>query len=268
MATLTCFCCVSVGWGQGGAVETEIAEKDAESEIAIERMSWEEIVESGGVLMYVLAGVSVLTLTLVLYFAVVIRNGQVAPRPLYRELIEKIRAGALDDARRACEYRPCPLSHVAVAAMDHVRKIPNPDPMMLRDVVEGEGGRQAESIQGQTQYLLDIAVVSPMIGLLGTVFGMLHAFSAVALDIAQAKPIVLAEGVSKALITTAFGLIVGIPAMVFYAFFRRKASKVVSHLESKSADLLTALLSKGGESSRVKKAPAATVDDEAVKSRS
>ncbi len=63
-------------------------------------------------------------------------------------------------------------------------------------------------------------------------------------DIAQAQPIVLAEGVSKALITTAFGLIVGIPAMVFYAFFRRKSAKVISHLESASADILTAVLSK------------------------
>jgi len=115
---------------------------------------------------------------------------------------------------------------------------------LLQEVVEGEGGRQSEAIQGQTQYLLDIAIISPMVGLLGTVFCMMRAFSSVALNIANAKPVVLAEGVSQALVTTAFGLIVGIPAMMFYAYFRRKASNLVSHLEAASIDVLTALLNK------------------------
>lgn len=223
---------------------TAAEEDSAVAEMVGETMQWREIIEYGGVVMYVLGAVSVLTLAFVFYFAVVLRNAQVAPRPLFRELIEKVGGGMFDDARRACEYRPSPLSHVTMAALEHVRSVPNVDPVMLKDIVEGEGSRQAESIQGQTQYLLDIAVVAPMIGLLGTVFGMLRAFSAVALDIAQAKPIVLAAGVSQALITTAFGLIVGIPAMVFYAFFRRRAAKVVSHLESASLEILTVLLSK------------------------
>mgnify|MGYP006287696521 CR=1 FL=1 len=227
------------------APEPEAAEAAPTGEEADgETLSWRVVLENGGILMYVLAGVSVLTVALVVYLAIVLRDGQVVPRPLYRELIEKTRAGALDDVRRACEYRLCPLSHVVLAASEHVRNVPSVDPVMLKDIVEGEGSRQAESLQGQAQYLLDIAVISPMIGLLGTVFGMLKAFNAVALDIAQAKPIVLAGGVSQALITTAFGLIVGIPAMVFYAFFRRRASKVVSRLETASAEILTAMLSK------------------------
>jgi len=206
-------------------------------------MTWRQIVESGGWLMYVLGVMSVLTFTLIIYFLVVLRIGQVAPRPLHRELVERIRAGSIDDALRACEYRPCPLSVVALAAIDYVRNSPEGDPALVKDVIEGEGGRQAEAIQGQTQYLLDIAVVSPMIGLLGTVFGMLRAFSSVALDIANAKPVVLAAGVSQALVTTAFGLIVGIPAMIFYALFRRRASKLVSYLEAASTDVMTALSS-------------------------
>jgi len=161
--------------------------------------------------------------------------------------MEKVREGRLDEARRACEYRPCQLSAVCLAAMDHLRDIPGTDPVLMKDIVEGEGSRQSEAIQGQTQYLLDIAVVAPMVGLLGTVFGMLRAFSSIAHDIASAKPVVLAEGVSQALVTTAFGLIVGIPAMMFYAFFRRRSSKLVSHLEAVSADVLTALLSKRSE---------------------
>jgi biopolymer transport protein ExbB len=181
---------------------------------------------------------------MVAYFFAVLRPSQIAPPVLVRELREKIRAGALDDARRAAEYRSCPLSSVAIVALTYVREAAEPDPMLLKDVVEGEGVRQAEAIQGQTQYLLDVAVVAPMVGLLGTVIGMYVAFGAVASDIASARPVVLAQGVQLALITTVFGLIVAIPAMAFYAYFRRRASKLVSYLESVSTDILTALLSR------------------------
>jgi biopolymer transport protein ExbB len=74
--------------------------------------------------------------------------------------------------------------------------------------------------------------------------GMLKAFNVVALDIAKAKPMLLAAGVSQALITTAAGLIVGIPAMMAYAYFRGRTSKLLSNLETASADLLTLLIQK------------------------
>lgn len=203
-----------------------------------------QVYRSGGTLMHVLAAMSFVAVALIAYFFAVLRPSQIAPPVLVRELKEKIRAGALDDARRAAEYRSCPLSSVAIVALTYVRDAAEPDPMLLKDVVEGEGVRQAEAIQGQTQYLLDVAVVAPMVGLLGTVIGMYVAFGAVASDIASARPVVLAQGVQLALITTVFGLIVAIPAMAFYAYFRRRASNLVSYLESMSTDILTALLSR------------------------
>ena len=72
--------------------------------------------------------------------------------------------------------------------------------------------------------------------------GMLRAFNAVALDIAKAKPMILAAGVSQALITTAAGLLVGIPAMIFYSYFRGRSSRLIASLEAVSADLLGELL--------------------------
>ena len=131
-----------------------------------------------------------------------------------------------------------------MTAIESRRNTEEIDPGLLKDIIEGEGGRQATLIQNQIQYLQDIAVIAPMIGLLGTVLGMLTAFNAVALDIAKAKPMVLAAGVSQALITTAAGLIVGIPAMMAYAFFRGRSSKLISGLETASADLLTVLARK------------------------
>lgn len=192
----------------------------------------------------VLGALSILTLALILYFFAVLRRGQVVPEPLRSELIEKIRAGDLDDARRLCAFRRGPMTVVLLTALDHMKNIPDANPMLLRDVVESEGARQSESIQGQTQFLMDIAVVSPMIGLLGTVFGMMLAFNAVSGDIAVVRPTALVAGVNKAMLTTAFGLVVGIPAMMFYAYFRRRSAKLVSQLETAAADLFAALLSR------------------------
>jgi biopolymer transport protein ExbB len=128
--------------------------------------------------------------------------------------------------------------------MDYLRSVPGTDPTLLKDVVVGEGSRQAERIQGQTTLLLDIAAVAPMVGLLGTVFGMLKAFGSIAHDLASAKPVVLASGLTQAMVTTAFGLMVGIPAMMFYAYFRRRASRQISVLEAASTEVMAAMLTK------------------------
>jgi len=191
----------------------------------------------------VLGALSIVMLAMVIYLAVVLRKSQIVPARLRIELMEKLRGGDLDDARRLCGFRSSPLSAVLLTALEHLHSMPNTDPMLLRDVVEGEGSRQAESIQGQAQYLMDIAVVAPMIGLLGTVFGMMIAFNAVSDQVAVVRPTALIAGVNKAMITTAFGLVVGIPAMMFYAYFRNRAAKLVSTLETASAELFTALLS-------------------------
>lgn len=191
----------------------------------------------------VLIALSVSMLAMVIYLAAVLRKNQVVPARLHAELMEKLQAGELEDARRLCGFRRSPVSAVLLSALEHIRSMPEMDPMLLRDVVEGEGARQAESIQGQTQYLMDIAVVAPMLGLLGTVFGMMIAFNAVADQIAVVRPTALIAGVNKAMITTAFGLVVGIPAMMFFAYFRNRSAKLVAILETASAELFTALLS-------------------------
>ncbi len=210
-------------------------------ETQIPEMDWGWAIRTGRWPMGVLAGMSVLTLALALYFFASLRLTSVAPPALHRELMEKIRAEELDDARRACEYRSSPLSAVVLAALDYLRQNSRSDALLLKDATQGEGERQAGAIEGQIHYLQDVAIIAPMVGLLGTVLGMLRAFSSVSRDIAQAQPIALAEGVSQALVTTAFGLIVGIVAMMFHAFFKRRAASLIGHLESAATETLAAL---------------------------
>jgi biopolymer transport protein ExbB len=205
-----------------------------------------ELFQKGGVLMYPLAAMSVIGLAFVVYFFATLRREQTVPEVLRKDILAKVDDGLLADARTACNYRPCAFSEITVAALDFTAAHPDAEPTALKDVVEGEGTRQSTAIQSQIQYLLDVAVISPMIGLLGTVFGMIRAFNVVAFDLAKAKPMLLAAGVAEALITTAAGLIIGIPAMMFYAYFRGRTSRLVSDLEAASGQLVTALMRSRG----------------------
>lgn len=207
------------------------------------RMSWRQVLENGGIMMYILGVVSILTLAFIVYLFATMRVGMIIPRSLCREVMESVRLGYYDQARKACEDKKNAFASITLVAMDYVEAVPDYDNQMLKDTVEGEGGRQAAKLQGAPQVLMDVGAIAPMLGLLGTVFGMLTAFTGVAHDIAQAKPVVLAEGVSMALITTAAGLIVGIPAMAFFSYFRTRSAKMIAILEGVSADLLTGIMS-------------------------
>ncbi len=201
-----------------------------------------DMFQKGGIIMYPLAAMSILGLALIIYYAFALREEQVVPGMLRREVLQRIRAGQFDEARSACSDKPSPLGEITLVALDHIASAPRLDASLLKDIIEGEGSRQAASIQGQTQYIVDVAVISPMLGLLGTVFGMMRAFNVVAFDLAKAKPQLLAGGVAEALITTAAGLIIGIPAMMFYAYFRGRSSQLVSQLESASSEIMNALV--------------------------
>jgi biopolymer transport protein ExbB len=224
-------------WAAGAAREGVVADEGP-------RLSWQWLLSNGGWLVYVLAAMSVLGMALIIYFFIVLRRDQIVPHKLRNEVLALLRNGSTEEVRTVCKYKPCPFAVVVVAALDYVKAGGKPDPAMLKEVLEGEGGRQAAAIQTQTQYLYDVGVIAPMVGLLGTVFGMVHAFGVVAIDVAKAKPMLLAAGVAEALVNTAGGLIVGIPAMMFYAYFRGRAAQLISDLESASMELLTVLVGK------------------------
>lgn len=226
-------------WAQAGEAVDVLADTTVAGD---QSMTLRQIVETGGWLMYVLAAMSVAGLALILYFLVVLRREQVIPKRLIEGVRGLLRDGRTVEAHHACRADSSAIAAVMTSALDYVMRANKPDPGLLREIVEGEGGRQATVIQNQTQYLLDIAVIAPMVGLLGTVLGMLKAFNTVALDLAKAKPMLLAGGVSQALVTTVAGLIVAIPAMMAYAYFRGRTSKIVSDLEKTSADLMTMIV--------------------------
>ena len=220
---------------------------EGSGDLMSQKVTLMDMLSKGGFVMIALGLMSVAGLALVIYFFVTLRQRQVVPVQLREDVLDKLDAGEWSEARSACSYKPCAFSEVVVSAIDYARSGDPVNPALLKDVIEGEGGRQALIIQGQTQYLFDLAVLAPMVGLLGTVFGMIHAFNAVALDLTKAKPMLLAAGVGEALVATAAGLIVGIPTMAFYAYFRNRAARLIADLEVSSGQMMNALLSKRGK---------------------
>ncbi|MEI8242219.1 MAG: MotA/TolQ/ExbB proton channel family protein [bacterium] len=197
---------------------------------------------SGGWIMWVLAVLAVLGAGLLIRQIPLFLEQSVVPRGLLAELLDRIRAGELNEARRLCEDRPCPLSAIALKAFDHLRHAPKSGVALLRDTVEAEGARQADAMLSQVQLMLDVAVIAPMFGLLGTVLGLLQLFGPAASDAGGALAALPRGGMVQALVTTAFGLMVAIPAMACHAWMRRRVTRRIVALESAAAEIVMAVV--------------------------
>lgn len=217
------------------------AQETAASQTSEQAMTLMEMIQAGGWPMYLLGVLSVAAVAFIIYFLAVFRAEAIVPREFLLDVRQMLKNRRLEEADIACRKNESPLAAVVLSAIEYIQGASRPDAGMLKEVMEGEGGRQAGIIQNQTQYLLDVGVIAPMVGLLGTVLGMLKAFNSVALDIAKAKPMVLAAGVSQALITTAVGLLIAVPAMIFYAYFRGRTARLIARLESVSAEFMNIL---------------------------
>lgn len=223
--------------------QEEPAEAPSVVEDITNNLDLQQIMESGGPILYILAAMSVVALALVFTFLVTLNRKRIAPEGFVREIELLLRNGDLKEARELSGKNRTPVAALATTALDYLERAgEDSDPELLRQVVEGEGIRQVSRLQAQITYLMDIGVIAPMVGLLGTVMGMLTSFSGVALNLAQARPQVLADGVSQALITTAAGLMVAIPAMICYSIFRGRLAKLTANLELVAADFVTTLV--------------------------
>ena len=138
-----------------------------------------------------------------------------------------------------------PVSRIVLAALEkvgHGRKV-------VEETISDIGSREVLSMQRKISWLSIIAVVAPMLGLLGTVTGMIRAFQQIVVS-GTGKPSLLAQGVSEALITTAAGLIVAIPAMLAHFMFKHRVQGITVAIESFSTDFVDDLYSSKGEDNK------------------
>lgn len=223
------------------------AEASAAAEAPAAGLSAAELFQMGGWMMFALLAVSVVGLALVFHYLFALRLRRVAPEALAIRLRELLKTGRVREAQELCRRDGSALARVADAALAFKAENPSASVEAVKEVMESEGARQGSRMQEAVHYLADIASVAPMVGLLGTVMGMLKAFNSVAFDVVKARPMELAGGVGQALVTTIAGLLIAIPAIVAYAIFRGRASSLLGKLEVASAGLLHVICGAGRE---------------------
>lgn len=214
-----------------------------------------------GPVMYVLFALSVFSLMLVIVYFLTIRRGAVVSSGFMVTADALLRKrdylGLLAVSNRHGEA----IARVVQKMLDFTTKNPNADFQQVREIAETEGTRVATSLNNRVIYLADIGMVAPMLGLLGTVFGIIKSFGALGgTELGTARYAMLSSGVSMALVNTAAGLAIGIPAMIFYAFFRGRVQKIISELESAVTHVL-ALLSLQYNKRIPERAPALLEDE-------
>ena len=133
------------------------------------------------------------------------------------------------------------IARVVQKMLDFTTKNPNAELAQVREIAETEGTRVASSLNNRVTYLADIGMIAPLLGLLGTVLGIIRSFGALGADLGTARYVLLSKGISEALVNTCAGLAIGIPAMMFYAYFRGKSQKLISELEAATTHVLALL---------------------------
>lgn len=202
-----------------------------------------KLIESGGWAMIPLAFLSVVTVMLVLVYLFTLRRSHIVSPHFMNtaDVLLKKRdyLGLLAISSRHSEA----IARVVQRTLDFAAKNPQAELRVIQEIAETEGSTQAASLQHRIIYLADIGMLSPMIGLLGTVIGIIKSFGVLASGkTAEAsRNMLLASGVSEALVATAGGLILGITAMAFYALFRGRVQSLISDLEIASTHVLSLL---------------------------
>ena len=220
------------------------AAQAAASGSAQEVTSFRDVLEAGGTTMKVIIALSIFATFLVVFFLFSLRANALCPRVFIREAEDAAEEGDVEALEAICQENGSAAARIIGSAAEQIAGAQNVDYMVIRDAIEDEGARQSGILWQRIQYLYDIAVIAPMVGLLGTVLGMLDSFAGLQTEVGMVRPTALAQGVAKALITTAGGLIVGIAAMILYAIFRGRVNKLVSMLETSCSRVLRKFASK------------------------
>ncbi len=198
------------------------------------------MIEQGGVILWIIMALGFVAVALAVYLLITVSPRREAPPTLSKRAYAQIQAGAVQEAYQMCLERDEYLARVLSAGL----KVAGHDRYVIQEAMESEGDRGAAALWQRISYLNNIATLSPLLGLLGTVWGMMRAFSAIALDTAQVKGITMAYSVSQAMITTAAGLLLAIPAMALYYYLRGRVIRIVADVEAHSSEFVE-LLSEG-----------------------
>ncbi|MFG0317000.1 MAG: MotA/TolQ/ExbB proton channel family protein [Planctomycetota bacterium JB042] len=189
--------------------------------------SLRDMVLNGGPLMIPLALCSVVALAYIIERSIRLRGGRLGSKRFGRTLLDAVTGDGPGAGLRLCDEHDSPQARILGAGLKR-----NGAPVLeVEKAVEDAGAREVRRLSANLKPLVVVAMISPLLGLLGTVWGMIEAFSTIALKDGLGKPEQLASGISQALVTTAAGLAIAIPTQAAYYYFKGKIDRFVHATE-------------------------------------
>jgi biopolymer transport protein ExbB len=201
-------------------------------------MSLFEMTVKGGWVMIPIALCSVIAVVIIIERFIVLSRSKTNTRHLMMKLKSLIIKGNKEEAVNLCDETPGPAARVLREGLLYSHR----EKEAIQDAIESAGSREVFRLERYLGVLATVAGVAPLLGFLGTVTGMIRAFMQIERLSGNVNASVLAGGIWEALITTAAGLIVGIPAFIFYNYLMTKVQRLVYEIESSSNELLGLLL--------------------------
>jgi len=196
-----------------------------------------DIAVAGGPLMIPIAACSVVALAYMVERSVRLRTTRLGTPRFGSQLVTSVREGGAKRGLEECLKSRTPLARILAAGLQRADR-----PHAEREkAAEDAGLREVRRLSVGMRPLVVVTTIAPLLGLLGTVWGMILAFSNIALQDAIGKPEHLASGISQALITTAAGLVVAIPTQAVYYYFRSRIDRFARLAEDVQAELELAL---------------------------
>ena len=196
-----------------------------------------EIVQAGGWLMAPIIACSVIAVAIILERLWTLQEKRVLPVSVANQVSELIQQDQIDVKQIQEVQQSSPFGQVLAAGLAY-RHAPRD---VLKEVVEDTGRHVVHELERYLGTLGTIAAISPLLGLLGTVSGMIRSFTAITTD-GVPNPAVLAGGISEALVATAAGLTVAIPSLIAYRYLRGRVEGLVVRIEKESMRFIEALL--------------------------
>lgn len=199
----------------------------------------------GGVVMYPILLCSMFSLAVFMERLFALRTSRVISPGLFPQVEKLLRNGGLETARELCRTQGSALASILFAGLRHCRK----GRERVREALQDEADHQAGKLERFIDSLATIASVSTLLGLLGTIAGMIKIFSVISTQTAVNPP-ALAEGISEALITTFAGLSVAIPTLVMHRYLQGRLNRLLRAIEEISVNLLELIEDDAEESVR------------------
>ncbi|HEB99743.1 MAG TPA: MotA/TolQ/ExbB proton channel family protein [Thiotrichales bacterium] len=192
-----------------------------------------ELIKAGGWLMLPIIACSVVALAIIGERLWMLRLRRVLPNRLVAEVWGWVRNNELDAGKIQALRAGSPLGRILAAGLINLRH----DREIMKEAIEDTGRHVVLELERYLNTLGTIAAITPLLGLLGTVIGMIKVFAAITTE-GVGNPGVLAGGISEALITTAAGLSVAIPSLMFYRYFRGRVDMLVVRMEEEAMKMV------------------------------